>query len=191
MEIHPIICKKIMFIVLPQEANFHADIETLRVLEELHRHRRRRQRSPNLDDACFLRSRQNGNLLDQPGRCGDVEDRHATVQLGRRHIHRDVGESLEGRGVQRTQHRALDRLVHQLVPLIVHDLMRRGAGRGAAALSIMMRDRSPFPGGARVFLILERPVKTSGDRRHVVRADCGACDAVTVMGEKKKKKEFH
>lgn len=174
-----------MFIVLPQEANFHADIETLRVLEELHRHRRRRQRSPNLDDACFLRSRQNGNLLDQPGRRGDVKDRYAPVQLGRRHVHRDVSESLEGRGVQRTQHRALDRLVHQLVPLIVHDLMRRGAGRGAAALSIMMRDRSPFPGGARVFLILERPVKTSGDRRHVVRADCGACDAVTVMGEKK------
>lgn len=177
-----------MFIVLPQEANFHADVETLRILEELHRHRRRGQGSPNLDDARFLRSRQNGNLLDQPGRRGDVKDRHATVQLGRRHIHRDVGESLEGCGVQRTQHRALDRLVHQLVPLIVHDLMRRGAGRGAAALSIMMRDRSPFPGGARVFLILERPVKTSGDRRHVVRADCGACDAVTAAGEKKKKK---
>jgi len=157
----------------------------------LQRHRWRGQRSPNLDDARFLRSRQNGDLLDQPDRRGDVEDRHATVQLGRRHVHRDVGESLEGRGMQRTQHRALDRLVHQLVLLIIHDLMRRGARQRAAALSIMMRDRPPFPGGARVFLILKRPVKTSDDRRHVVRADRRACDAVTVVGEKKEKKEFH
>lgn len=101
------------------------------------------------------------------------------------HIHRDMGESLEGRGMQRIQHRALDRLVHQLVPLIVYDLMRRGVWQGTTALSIVMRGRSLLPGGTRVFLILERPVKTSGDRWHVVCADRRACDAVTAVGKKK------
>lgn len=176
-------------IVLPQQANLHADVEALRVFQKLQGHRRRGQRSPNFDDAGFLRSGQHGDLLDQSGRRGDVEDGYAAVQLGRRHVDRDMGESLQGRGVQRLQHRALHRVVHQLVPLIVHDLMRRGARRGAAALSIVMRDRSPFPGGARVFLILERPVKTSGDGRHVVRADRRARDAVT--GGKEKEEIFH
>lgn len=173
-------------LALPQQTDLHADVEALRVFQKLQGHRRRWQRSPNLDDTRFLSSGQDRDLLDQAGRRGYIEDSHTAMQLGRRHVDRDVGESLQGRSVQRLQHRALNRVVHQLVPLIIHDLMRRGAGRGAAALSIMMRDRSPFPGCARVFLILERPVKTSGDGRHVVRADCRARDAVTAVGGKKK-----
>lgn len=177
----------IRVIVLPQNANLHADVETLRVFQKLQNHRGRGQGPPNFDDAGFARPGQNGDLLDQSSRRGDVEDGYAAMQLGRRHIHRDVGKSLQSRGVQRLQHRALHRIVHQLISLIVYDLMRRSARRRTAALSIVMRDRSPFPGGARVFLILERPVKTSGDGRYVVRADRRARDAVTAV----RRKEFH
>lgn len=107
------------------------------------------------------------------------------MQFGRRHVDRDVGESLEGRGVQRLGQRALYRVVHQLVQLIVHVLMRRGVGRWAAALSTVMRDLSSFPGCARAVLILVRPVETGGDGRHVERADRRACDAVTAEEGKK------
>lgn len=85
------------------------------------------------------------------------------MQLGRCDVDGDVSEPLEGGGVQRLRHRALNRVIHQLVLLIVHDLVRRGVGRRAAALSIVMSNLLPFPGVAHLLLILVRPVETGGD----------------------------
>lgn len=72
--------------------------------------------------------------------------------------------------MQGFQSGALNRVVHQLVSLIVYDLMRSDVRRVAASLTILMRNRPPLPGGARILLVLERPVEARGDGRHVERA---------------------
>lgn len=66
---------------------------------------------------------------------------------------------------------ALDRVVHQLVPLIVYDLMRSHVRGGPTSLAIVVGDGPPLPSGAKVLLVLEGPVEARGDRRHVERAD--------------------
>lgn len=71
--------------------------------------------------------------------------------------------------MQWLERRALDRVVHQLVPLIVYNLMRSDVRVGTTSLTIVMR-WPPFPGSARILLVLERSVEARGDRRHVERA---------------------
>lgn len=92
------------------------------------------------------------------------------MQLGRCHVESDQREPLEESGVQGFESCALNRVVHQLIPLVIYDLMRGDVGERAAPLSIVMRDRPPLPRSARILLMLERPVEACRDRRHVERA---------------------
>lgn len=92
------------------------------------------------------------------------------MQLGRRHVEGDQRESLEKSGVQGLESSALNRIVHQLVPLVIYDLMRGDVREGAAPLSIVMRDRPPLPRSARIFLMFEGAVEACSDRGHVERA---------------------
>lgn len=92
------------------------------------------------------------------------------MQLGRRHVEGDQRESLEQSGVQGLEGGALNRIVHQLVPLVIYDLMRGDVREGAAPLSIVMRDRPPLPRGAGILLMFEGSVEACGDRGHVERA---------------------
>lgn len=92
------------------------------------------------------------------------------MQLGRRHVEGDQRESLEKSGVQGLESGALNRIVHQLVPLVIYDLMRGDVREGAAPLSIVMRDRPPLPRSARILLMFEGAVEACSDRGHVERA---------------------
>lgn len=155
---------------LPRETEFRADVQTLRIFQELHGHRCRGQGAPDFNDAGLLRTRQNRDLLDQANVGSHVQDSDAAVQFRWRDVECDQRESLEQRCMQRFESGALNRVVHQLVSLIVYDLMRSDVRRVAASLTILMRDRPPLPGGARILLVLERPVEARRDRRHVERA---------------------
>lgn len=130
-------------------------------------------------------SRQYGDFLEQANIRGDVEDGDAAMQLGRRHVESDQREPLEESGVQGFESCALNRVVHQLIPLVIYDLMRGDVGERAAPLSIVMRDRPPLPRSARILLMLERPVEACRDRRHVERAYGRAGNTVGGRGKRR------